>query len=66
MDSDLNLRRMMEPEGEVGGASPHLSDYWRILTRRLWLVILIFAITTASAIWTVSQQVPVFQAKLSL
>ncbi len=66
MSSDLNLQRMMEQEGEVGGASPHLSDYWRILTRRLWLVILIFAITTASAIWTVSRQVPVFQANLSL
>jgi capsular exopolysaccharide synthesis family protein len=66
MSSDLNLRQMMDQESEVGGSSPHLSDYWRILTRRLWLVILIFAITTASAIWTVSQQVPSYESTLAL
>ncbi len=45
---------------ELGGASPHIADYWQVITRRLWLVVLIFGVTTASAIWAVSQQRTVF------
>ncbi len=41
---------------ELGGASPHIADYLQVITRRLWLVVLIFGVTTATAICAVSQQ----------
>jgi len=43
-----------------------LADYWQILSRRFWLVLLVFSVTTASAIWAVSRQSTQFQATLSL
>jgi len=49
-----------------GALSPHLADYWQIISRRLWLVLLIFAVTTASAIWAVSRQQTQYQASLSI
>ena len=53
-------------ESELTGASPHISDYWQVISRRLWLVVLIFGVTTASAIWAVSQQRMIYQANASL
>lgn len=53
-------------ESGGGGLSPHLVDYWQIIARRFWLVLLVFAITTASAIWAVSRQKTQYQASLSL
>ena len=41
---------------ELAGPSPHIADYWQVVARRLWLVVLIFGVTTATAIWAVSQQ----------
>ena len=35
---------------ELGAASPHIADYWQVVAHRLWLVVLIFGVTTASAI----------------
>lgn len=49
-----------------GGGVPHLSDYWQVITRRIWLVLLIFAVTTASAMWAVSQQKVYYRATLAL
>jgi succinoglycan biosynthesis transport protein ExoP len=53
------------PERPAGG-SPHLSDYWQVVSRRLWLVLLVFGVTTASAIWAVSRQRVYYQAHLAL
>ena len=53
-------------ESELTGASPHISDYWQVISRRLWLVVLIFGVTTASAIWAVSQQRMIYQTNASL
>ena len=53
-------------ESELSGASPHISDYWHVITRRLWLVLLIFGVTTASAIWTVSKQRTIYQTTATL
>ena len=53
-------------EGDFGGHSPHLADYWQVITRRLWLVLLIFAVTTASAIWAVSRQLTFYRSTLSM
>jgi tyrosine-protein kinase Etk/Wzc len=53
-------------DADYGGHSPHLADYWQVITRRLWLVLLIFAVTTASAIWAVSRQRTFFRSHLSL
>lgn len=41
---------------DLGAGAPHLADYWNIISRRIWLVLLIFGVTTASAIWAVSRQ----------
>jgi len=35
---------------EAVGTSPHIADYWQVIARRLWLVMLIFGVTTAAAI----------------
>lgn len=66
---------MQRPEESIGspdtGPDPyhgetHLADYWRIVSRRLWLVVLVFGVTTASAIWAVSRQALLYQTHLSL
>ena len=51
---------------ELGAASPHIADYWQVVARRLWLVVLIFGVTTASAIWAVSQQLTVYETHSSI
>ncbi|MGW8266731.1 MAG: polysaccharide biosynthesis tyrosine autokinase, partial [Longimicrobiales bacterium] len=53
-------------ETSGGGLSPHLSDYWLIISRRLWLVLLVFSVTTASAIWAVSRQRTHYRSTISL
>ena len=53
-------------ESELSGASPHISDYWHVITRRLWLVLLIFGVTTASAIWAVSKQRTIYETRATL
>lgn len=53
-------------ESELAGASPHISDYWQVIARRLWLVVLIFGVTTASAIWAVSQTLTVYETSSSI
>ena len=71
-------RKQMNPEGTLrpygdapapersSSSSPHLSDYWQVVVRRLWLVLLVFGVTTASAIWAVSRQRVYYQSHLSL
>lgn len=54
----------LDAEGAFG--TPHLSDYWQVVTRRLGLVLIIFTVTTASAIWAVSRQRVFFQSSMSL
>ncbi|MEX2526342.1 MAG: polysaccharide biosynthesis tyrosine autokinase [Gemmatimonadota bacterium] len=67
MTTDPGLRPFGEPESEgAAGPAPHLSDYWQVLTRRMWLIILIFGITTTAVIWAVSQQRIYYQSFLSL
>lgn len=67
MSTDQPPHPRDEAEPVFGGSSsPHLADYWQVVTRRLWLVLLIFAVTTASAIWAVSRQRVYYQASISL
>jgi capsular exopolysaccharide synthesis family protein len=54
----------VDPE-RVGG-TPHLSDYWQVIARRLWLVFIVFAVTAASSIWAVSRQRVFYQGNMSL
>ena len=51
---------------ELGVASPHIADYWQVVARRLWLVVLIFGVTTATAISAVSQQRTYFATRSSI
>src|SRR5688572_19561584 len=66
MNPEPSLRPYADVEPERAGSSPHLSDYWQVVSRRLWLVLLVFGVTTASAIWAVSRQRVYYQAHLSL
>jgi hypothetical protein len=51
MNPEPSLRPSGDAPTERGGASPHLSDYWQVVLIRLWLVLLVFGVTTASAIF---------------
>lgn len=53
-----------EPERLAG--TPHLSDYWQVIARRLWLVLVVFTVTAASSIWAVSRQKVFYQGTMSL
>lgn len=55
-----------DSEAEPLGVAPHLADYWQVVSRRLWLVLLIFAVTTASSIWAVSLRRTFYQAHVAL
>ena len=66
MEKDRSGQPYGDFESNDGGLSPHLADYWQIISRRLWLVLLIFTVTTASAIWAVSRQRTQYQSTLSL
>ena len=66
MASDPNLQPIGTDPGRVDGGATHLSDYWQVIARRTWLILLIFGVTTASAIWAASRQQIYFQSSLSL
>ena len=66
MSSEPSPQPFPQNEADLGDSSPHLADYLQVVTRRLWLVLLIFGVTTASAIWAVSRQQTFYQASLSL
>ena len=53
-------------DSKVVGGSPHIADYWQVIARRLWLVMLIFGVTTAAAIWAVSQQRTIYETNSSI
>ena len=53
-------------DSKVPGGSPHIADYWQVIARRLWLVMLIFGVTTAAAIWAVSQQRTIYETSSSI
>ena len=64
MQEELASARPNDPP--LVGASPHIADYWQVISRRLWLVVLIFGVTTASAIWAVSQQRTIYETRGSI
>jgi tyrosine-protein kinase Etk/Wzc len=66
MDTDRSGQPYGDLESSSVGFTPHIADYWHVLSRRLWLVLLIFVVTTASAIWAVSRQRTQYLANLSL
>ena len=66
MDDERNERPYGDFEPDRGSLSPHLADYWQIISRRIWLVLLVFAVTTASAMWAVSRQKTRYRADIAL
>lgn len=64
--SDNEIRPYATHPSGGAGVAPHLTDYWYILTRRVWLVAFIFVITLGTAVWAVSLQGGYFQASLTL
>ena len=64
MEDELVSAGLKDPE--VVGASPHIADYWQVIARRIWLVLLIFGVTTASSIWAVSQQRMIYETRSSI
>ena len=66
MNPEPSLRPYGDASPERGGPSPHLSDYWQVVLRRLWLVLLVFGVTTASAIFAVSRHRVYYQSRTSI
>ena len=66
MTSEPTRRPFGDPDPERVGGAPHLSDYWQVIARRLWLVFTVFAVTAASSIWAVSRQRVFFQGNMTL
>ncbi len=66
MSSEPTLRPYGDLEPERLEGAPHLSDYWQVISRRLWMVLVIFTVTTASSIWAVSRQRVFYQGHMTL
>ncbi len=66
MSAEPTPRPYGDAEPARSGGVPHLSDYWQVVSRRLWLVLVIFTITTASSIWAVSRQRVYYQGHMAL
>jgi tyrosine-protein kinase Etk/Wzc len=66
MSTEPTLRPYGDSEPEKLGGSPHLSDYWQVVSRRLWLVLVIFTVTAASSIWAVSRARVFYQGNMTL
>ncbi len=66
MSTEPTLRPYGDLEPERLEGAPHLSDYWQVVSRRLWLVLVIFTVTTASSIWAVSRQRVFYQGHMTL
>jgi capsular exopolysaccharide synthesis family protein len=66
MTTEPTLRPFGDVEPERTGSAPHLSDYWQVIARRLWLVLVVFTVTAASSIWAVSRQKVFYQGSMTL
>lgn len=66
MNIDPGQQPYVDPSPDELGATPHLSDYWTVIARRLWLVLVIFTVTTASSIFKVSQSRTTYTATVAL
>jgi tyrosine-protein kinase Etk/Wzc len=66
MTTDPTLRPYGDAEPERLGGAPHLSDYWQVISRRLWLVLVIFTVTAASSIFAVSRRRVFYQGNMTL
>ncbi len=64
--NEPSLRPFGDAEPERTGGAPHLSDYWQVIARRLWLVLVVFTVTAASSIWAVSRQKVFHQGVMTL
>jgi capsular exopolysaccharide synthesis family protein len=64
--TEPSLRPFGDAEPERTGGTPHLSDYWQVIARRLWLVLVVFTVTAASSIWAVSRQKVFHQGVMTL
>lgn len=66
MSTEPTARPYGDVEPEHFAGSPHLSDYWQVVSRRLWLVLAVFTVTTATSIWAVSRQRVFYQSSMTL
>ncbi len=66
MTTEPTQRPFGDAEPERLGGTPHLSDYWQVIARRLWLVLAVFTVTAASSIWAVSRQRVFYQGTMTL
>ena len=66
MNIDPGQQPYVDANPEELGATPHISDYWSVVSRRLWLVLVIFTVTTSASIYTVStERIPYSAAVIS-
>ncbi len=53
-------------ETETGYERVHLEDYWRVVRRRLWLVVLTTVLALVAAYWSASRRPQLFRTSLTL
>jgi len=56
----------IDPGPEDYGGLPHITEYFSIITRRLWLLLAIFTVTTASSIYGVSRERTTYSSTLAI
>ncbi|NJD19379.1 MAG: polysaccharide biosynthesis tyrosine autokinase, partial [Gemmatimonadetes bacterium] len=66
MTTEPALRPFGDAEPDRIGGAPHLSDYWQVIARRLWLVLVVFAVTALASVWAVSRQQVFYQGSMTL
>ncbi|MBN2374291.1 polysaccharide biosynthesis tyrosine autokinase [bacterium] len=51
---------------EQGPEEPHLRDYWRVISKRRWTVITVFAVILVTTAISTFRQIPIYQAKIKM
>ncbi len=55
-----------DPKVGVGYERAHLEDYWRVIRRRAWLIILTTVVALAAAMWVASRQPQYYRSSATL
>jgi uncharacterized protein involved in exopolysaccharide biosynthesis len=66
MTIEPGKQRYIDPGPEDYGGSPHITEYLSVITRRLWLLLAIFTVTTASSIYGVSRERTSYSSTLAI
>ncbi|MGD2217467.1 MAG: Wzz/FepE/Etk N-terminal domain-containing protein, partial [Gemmatimonadales bacterium] len=55
-----------DPKVGPGHERAHIEDYWRVIRRRAWLILLTTVVALAAAVWVASRQPQIYRSSLAL